>query len=177
LDETEIVLTGTVSVSSYGAADPARFREAMSRLPAAVHIVTTDGPAGIGGITASAVSSVSIEPPMMLFCISKSSSTAARVIQNRVFCINMLASQDQRLSDVFAGRTELPREERFASGSWTRLATGAPVLTTALVAFDCRLVEAKEVATHMVMIGIAEAVEVALQGEALMYAHRKYTRL
>ena len=176
--EGRVIHSHTPGLSGYaGAAEPAHFREAMSRLPAAVHIITTDGPAGLGGITASAVSSISVEPPMMLFCINKSSASVARMIENRVFCINTLASTDQELSDIFAGRTAQKLEEKFKHGSWTRLATGAPVLVSALVAFDCRLIEAKEVATHIVMIGIAEAVEIAAEGETLMYAQRKYTRL
>ncbi|MGP0060281.1 MAG: flavin reductase family protein [Beijerinckiaceae bacterium] len=176
MGEVQVILGETLDLSAYaGAADPAHFREAMSRLPAAVHVVTTDGVAGLGGITASAVSSVTVEPPMMLFCINKSSPSTIRVIQNGVFCINTLAPGDQGLSDVFAGRTGQDLEEKFAAaGDWIKLATGAPVLATALLAFDCRLIEARQVSTHFVMIGIAEAVKIAAEGEALMYAHRKY---
>lgn len=157
--------------------DPARFREAMSRVGAAVHIVTTDGPAGLAGITASAVTSITAEPPMMLFCIKRSSRCVRKVIGNGVFCINTLRRADQRLSDIFAGRTAVRREERFTSSAWTTLATGAPVLASALVAFDCRLVEAKEVTTHLMMIGVVEAVEIAPKADALMYAHREYWQL
>ncbi len=120
--------------------DAGRFREAMSRVTGAVHIVTTDGPAGLGGITATAVTSITLEPPMMLFCINKTSRSAARMMKNGVFCINTLTSVDEPLSDIFAGRTHQHLDERFAAGTWTKLATGAPVLTSALVAFDCRFV-------------------------------------
>jgi flavin reductase len=157
--------------------DPARFREAMSRVGAAVHIVTTDGAAGPAGITASAVTSITVEPPMMLFCINKDSRSAAKVIENGVFCINTLARADQRLSDIFAGRSGHKPEERFASSAWTVLSTGSPVLASALVAFDCRLVEAKPVGTHLMMIGTVEAIEIAPKAEALMYAHREYWQL
>ncbi|MGH6817252.1 MAG: flavin reductase family protein [Methylovirgula sp.] len=157
--------------------DPARFREAMSRVGAAVHIVTTDGPAGLAGVTASAVTSITVEPPMMLFCISKNSRSAAKVIGNGAFCINTLARADQRLSDIFAGRTGLKSAERFAATEWTVLSTGAPALASALVAFDCRLIEAKPVGTHLMMIGTVEAIEIAPKAEALMYAHREYWRL
>ena len=118
--------------------DAGRFREAMSRVTGAVHIVTTDGPGGLGGITATAVTSITLEPPMMLFCINKTSRSAARMKKNGVFCINTLTSVDEPLSDIFAGRTHQHLDERFAAGTWTKLATGAPVLTSALVAFDCR---------------------------------------
>jgi flavin reductase len=154
--------------------DGARFREAMSRVAAAVHIVTTGGPAGLGGITATSVASITVEPPMMLFCINKTSPSAARVIGNGVFCINTLASSHEPLADVFAGRTGHCLEERFASAEWTKLVTGAPVLRSAAAVFDCRLAEVKEVMTHFVMIGTVEAVDYGGQASNLSYAHRKY---
>jgi flavin reductase len=157
--------------------DSGRFREAMSRVAGAVHVVTTAGPAGLGGITASSVTSITLDPPMMLFCINTASPSAQRILDNRVFCINTLTAADQQLSDVFAGRTHQHLEERFTAGEWTKLATGAPVLNSALAAFDCRLVEAKEVSTHLIVMGIVEAVEIASGGEALLYAHRKYRSL
>ena len=157
--------------------DAGLFREAMSRVAGAVHIVTTAGSAGLGGITASAVSSITVEPPMMLLCINKTSPSAARMMKNGVFCINTLAAADQPLSDIFAGRTDQHLEERFASGAWTKLVTGAPVLSTALAAFDCRFVEAKEVTTHLIVMGVVEAVVHVPEGTALLYAHRKYRTL
>jgi flavin reductase len=154
--------------------DPARFRDAMSRVAAAVHIVTTDGPAGLAGITATSVASITDEPPMMLFCINKTSSSAARMIENGVFCINTLAPSHETLADIFAGRTGHYLGERFAGGEWTKLVTGAPVLRRAAAAFDCRLVEAKSVMTHFVMIGAVEAVDFGPEGGNLSYARRKY---
>jgi flavin reductase len=154
--------------------DPGRFKEAMSRIAAAVHIVTTDGPAGLGGITATSVSSITVEPPMMLFCINKTSASYARMIENGVFCINALAPSHEALSNVFAGRTEERLDQRFESGEWRKLATGAPCLAGAVAAFDCRLVETKEVATHVIMIGVVEAVDFGAEGEALAYVHRRY---
>jgi flavin reductase len=150
------------------------FREAMSRIAASVHIVTTDGPAGLAGITATAVASVTLEPPMMLFCINKASPSAARMIANGIFCINTLAAAHETLADIFAGRTGHRLSERFTQGEWTKLATGCPVLCGAAAAFDCRLVETKEVMTHLVMIGAVEAVDFGPEGGGLTYAQRKY---
>lgn len=154
--------------------DGARFREAMSHVAAAVHIVTTGGPAGLGGITATSVVSITAEPPMMLFCINKISPSAARMIENGVFCINTLSPLHEPLADIFAGRTGHHLDERFASGEWTKLVTGAPVLKRAAVVFDCRLAEVKEVMTHFIMIGSVEAVEYGRRGSGLTYAHREY---
>jgi flavin reductase len=154
--------------------DPARFRDAMSRVAAAVHIVTTDGPGGLAGITATSVASITDEPPMMLFCINKTSPSAARIIENGVFCINTLAPSHEALAEIFAGRTGHYLGERFAGGEWTKLITGAPVLRRAAAAFDCRLVEAKSVMTHIVMIGAVEAADFGPEGGNLSYARRKY---
>jgi flavin reductase len=154
--------------------DPARFRDAMSRVAAAVHIVTTNGPAGLAGITATSVASITDEPPMILFCINKTSPSAARMIENSVFCINTLAPSHEALADIFAGRTGHYLDERFAGGEWTKLVTGAPVLRGAAAAIDCRLVEAKSVMTHFVMIGAVEAVNFGPEGGSLSYARRKY---
>ncbi len=81
-------------------------------------IVTTGGHAGSAGITANAVTSVTAEPPTMLFCLNKTSRAAPLPDPERGFCINTLASAHQELSDIFAGRTEHALEERFAAASW-----------------------------------------------------------
>ncbi|HUB64851.1 MAG TPA: flavin reductase family protein [Methylocella sp.] len=156
------------------ALDGARFREAMSRVAAAVHIVTTGGRAGLAGITATSVASITVEPPMMMFCINKSSPTAARVIENGVFCINTLIPSHEALADIFAGRTGHHLDGRFTSGEWTKIVTGAPVLRNAAAVFDCRLVEVKEVMTHLIVIGAVEAVDYGEQTCNLIYAHRRY---
>jgi|SRR5579863_1497884 len=165
------------SVNASFSVAPEHFREAMSRVGAAVHIVTTDGPAGRAGVTASAVTSVSAEPPTMLFCLNKTSRAASLLLQNGVFCINTLASAHQDLSDIFAGRTQHCADERFAAADWGALTTGAPVLASALAAFDCRLIEAKEMSTHLILIGRVEAIEVAPKTEALLYMHRTYRQV
>jgi flavin reductase len=157
--------------------EPEHFREAMSRVGSAVHIVTTGGPGGAAGITANAVTSVTAEPPTMLFCLNKSSRVAPLLLANGVFCVNTLASADQELSDIFAGRTGHSFEERFAAATWRTLTTGAPVLASALAAFDCRLIESREMSTHLILIGQVEAVEIAPQSEALLYMHRSYRQI
>jgi len=134
------------AVSGQGV-DPARFRDAMSRVAAAVHIVTTNGPAGLAGITATSVASTTDEPPMMLFCINKTSPSVVRMIENGVFCINTLGPSHEALADNFAGRTDHHLGDRFTSGEWTKLVTGAPVLRSAVAAFDCGPVEAKRITT------------------------------
>src|ERR1700749_3799724 len=107
--------------------DPKLFREAMSRLGAAVHVITTAGPGGKAGATATAVCSVSDAPPTLLMCLNRRSQTNPIVLQNGVFCINTLGDADAEIADIFAGRTGLQGSDRFTKGQWTVLATASPV--------------------------------------------------
>ena len=87
------------------AVDATKFREAMSRLGAAVHVVTTAGPAGNAGFTATAVTSVSDEPATLLVCLKRRSRITPVLRANGVFCVNTLAADMQDIADLFAGRT------------------------------------------------------------------------
>src|SRR4029434_6749523 len=82
----------------------AAFREAMSRLGAAVHVVTTAGPGGKTGATATAVFSVSDPPPTLLVCLNRRSQTNPVVVENGVFCINTLGASGAEIADIFSGR-------------------------------------------------------------------------
>ncbi len=152
-----------------------QFRDAMARLGAAVNVVTTAGEAGRWGVTASAVCSVTDQPPTLLVCLNRSSAMNRIVKANGVLCVNTLAAEQQELSDVFAGRTGCTPEERFGTAGWTRLATGAPVLEAAVVAFDCRVTDMLEKGTHSVLFAEVAAI---CQGDgvegALIWFGRDY---
>ena len=157
--------------------EPALFREAMARLGAAVHVVTTAGPAGRAGFTATAVCSVSDEPATLLVCLNRRSQANAVLRENGVFCVNTLGADAEELADVFAGRTVTSREERFRAAEWMTLQTGAPVLRSAVVAFDCRIIEVKAVATHNVFFAGVQAVHLGSAGPALVYHERAYKQV
>ena len=157
--------------------DPKAFREAMSRLGAAVHVVTTAGPAGKTGFTATAMCSVSDAPPTILVCINRKSTGGPLMRENGVFCVNTLGADAEPIADMFAGRTGAQTEARFALGTWGTLATGAPVLADAVVALDCRVLEVKAVASHYVVFGAVEAVRMGALGPALVYHDRAYKRV
>ena len=150
------------------------YREAMARVGAAVHVVTTAGPAGRHGFTASAVTSVTDEPPTLLVCQNRASEAHAAFKANGVLCVNTLAAAQEGLSPVFAGLTECDMAGRFAAATWQRLATGAPVLQGALVSFDCRIVRMLEVGTHSVLFCEVEAVAAGGGHEGLIYFGRRY---
>lgn len=157
--------------------EPVLFREAMSRLGAAVHVITSAGPAGKAGTTATAVCSVSDAPPTLLVCLNRRSNTNPIVLQNGVFCVNTLGHGGAELANLFAGRTGVKGADRFACGEWTVLATGSPVLASAVVAFDCRIVEVRLVGSHNVVFGAVERVRIGPDGPALVYHDRAYKRV
>jgi flavin reductase len=157
--------------------DQAQFREAMSRLGAAVHVVTTAGPGGTGGVTATAVVSVSDQPATLLVCLNRRSQVAPLIDANRVLCVNTLRAGADTIADVFAGRTKCSMAERFDSGTWSEQSTGAPVLTDAVVAFDCRVAEIKAVGTHNVIIAGVVGVRLGSSGPALVYHERAYKQV
>lgn len=155
----------------------AEFREAMTRHAASVCIVTTDGPAGPAGFTATSVTSISDDPPTLLVCQYGDASSARAFRDNGVYCVNVLSAEQERLAADFAGRGGLTMEGRMGRGSWSTLETGAPVLEGALAAFDCRIVEIVEIATHAILIGEVAATGVRPDEEALIYTGRAFRRL
>ncbi|MBX9931065.1 MAG: flavin reductase [Methylobacterium sp.] len=148
------------------------FRDAMALMASAVHLVTTDGPGGRAGFTATAVCSVSDAPPTLLVCLNRGSSAYESFSRNDALCVNTLTAEQSAVAGAFGGKT--PMDERFASATWGSLATGAPVLEGALVAFDCRIVERTAMGSHDVLFCAVEALAEPAEGEGLVYAARRY---
>jgi flavin reductase len=151
-----------------------QFLDGMSRAAFCVNVVTTDGPAGRAGVTVSAMSSVSADgnSPTVLVCIHHQSRTAAAIVENGVFCINILRDDQSDIADRFGGR-EFGDADKFAHGRWVGGDTRAPRLADAVVAFDCRVLSAERVGTHHIFIGAVNSVTMGF-GTALIYADRAY---
>ena len=149
------------------------FRDAMSRLGAAVNIVTTDGLAGRHGLTASAVCSVTDTPPTVLVCVRRQAGAHDVLKANGALCVNILAGRHEHLSGKF-GCPGMSVEQRFADASWERLATGAPVLADAAASLDCRIVRVTEVGTHTVFFCEVQEIVTAAEPEGLIYFNRTY---
>lgn len=151
-----------------------QFRGGMRRLAAGVCLITTQQADGQrSGLTATAVCSVTAEPPTLLVCVNRRNGSYAAIQQAGVFAVNVLAMDDRPLADRFA--SPIPADEKFHQGLWQRLATGAPVLESALVAFDCRLTQAVEVGSHDILLGSIESVKVSgTDVQPLMFAQGSY---
>ncbi|MCP8939989.1 flavin reductase [Alsobacter sp. SYSU M60028] len=153
--------------------DATEFRAAMSRLGASVSLITTDGPAGRGGMTASSVCSVTDQPPTLLVCINRNASTYRAVRRNLAVCVNILAPRHVDLSRRFS-TAQLSAEQKWSGVEWKTLATGAPALADAAVSLDCRVSMVKHMGTHGVFF--CEVVDVSFSAttEGLIYFDRAY---
>lgn len=151
-----------------------RFRDAMRRTAAGVAVVTTHGPAGQGGITVSSFCSLSLEPPSVLVCIRRDSTTLARIVRNNVFAANVLAQDQSELASAFASPAT-PHERRFDMGMWAD-GPGGPVLAGAVAHFDCKLAHVHDYGSHTIVIG--EVLDAASHdARPLIYAEQAFHRL
>jgi flavin reductase len=157
------------------AVDRKAFREAMSRLGSAVNIITLADATGRHGFTASAVCSVTDDPPTMLVCINRGARVRDCVLEGAAICINTLAANQKDLSVNFAAPSTM--EERFKLGTWATLVTGAPVLEEAMIACDCRVARIVEVGTHSVVFCEVNAIHLGNAEDSLMYFARAYHAL
>lgn len=154
--------------------DRLTFRGGMSLLAAAVNVITTDGPAGRAGFTASAVCSVSDEPPTLLVCMNRASQSHRIFVQNRVLCVNVLAAGQVALSALFSNR-EVAMVERFERTPWSLLRSGAPALDGALVNFDAEVQSVHEVGTHSIFYAQVCGMRVSDPAHGgLVYFNRAY---
>jgi flavin reductase len=156
---------------------PERFRQAMSHVAGAVHVVTTSDGDTRAGFTATAVTAVSDHPPTILVCANAGGASTEVLIANGNFAVNTLAFDDESLAEIFAGRTELTGDDRFHDRPWETLATGAPILTTSLVSLDCRVISADLIGTHYVIIGQVLAAREGRERRALIYRGRVFHAL
>jgi flavin reductase (DIM6/NTAB) family NADH-FMN oxidoreductase RutF len=162
-------------VGAPGGISSTEFRNALSKLATPVSGIATDGPAGTAGLTCSAVCAVSDEPPMLLVCVHSKSAANAVIKTNGVLCVNCLQVEQKDLSQAFAGVGSIPMDKRFEMTDWGTLATGAPHCKTALVAFDCKVADMRDMGTHTIFIAqVMATAERSEAGNPLIYQRRAY---
>lgn len=156
---------------------PHAYRAAMAQFAGAVHVITTQGPAGLRGATIIAACSVSDTPATVLACLNRENTKNDIFVTNKIFALNTLAARHEPLSVAFSGLSGASVADRFALGDWDTIATGAPTLTDALAVFDCELVHATDFATHRVLYGEVKGLRVGPESSPLLYHRRTYKLL
>lgn len=155
--------------------DANQFKNALKLWASGVTVVTANSETkGLKGMTATSFSSVSLDPPQILVCLNQSTDTGEVLLSERQFAINILNSEQQEVSNQFAGGKS--QEERFASVDWQAGDNGAPLLTEALASLECKLVQQVSAGTHWIVIGEVEKV-VCRSGDPLLYYSGAYRHL
>ena len=155
------------------AIDQAEFRRVLGHFASGVTVVTTCEAGTCHGITVSSFASLSLEPPLVLFCIDQQSSCHA-VLANADGCVvNILAEDGEWLSRLFASRDP----DKFAKVRYHVGLVGAPVLDDALAVIECRLHSQLPGGDHTIFVGEVVAVDVRSKAKPLLYFRSGYGQL
>jgi len=149
------------------------FTSALSQAANGVSIVTTMHNDIDAGLTVSSMCSVCADPALLLVCVNMDNEFCQMALDSERFAVNILPSSCMELAMVFAGLVEEKTNSRFECGDWTRLTTGSPILSNALVGLDC-VVESSQVhGSHRVYFGRVVDVRTT-SGDPLIYTDRRF---
>jgi len=150
-----------------------QYKSGMRHLAGGVTLITTLHQGLRGGLTATAVCSVSVDPPQLLICVNKDASAHDSIGASGIFCVNVLNERQRDLALRFSGQHGIDGDERFVDRNWTSLRTGAPALPEALVSFDCRVGAQLDAGSHTIFVGKVMAVGLT-DGTPLIYWGGKF---
>lgn len=154
--------------------DQEKFMDALRHWASGVTVVTTRAGDKMHGMTVSAFSSVSADPPLVLVCANQSSTTHGVIHEGGVFTVNILAAHQADISNLFASSKN--EDARLQSVSWSEGETGAPLIDEAVVCLECTVTSAHEEGSHTIYVGQVEAVH-ATDAEPLVYHRGRYRAL
>lgn len=153
--------------------DPLTFRSALSRFASGVTVLTTRTDDGHDlGMTATAFSSVSLDPPLILVCVDRDASMASPLQHASHLAVHVLSSAQEDLSRRFAGKDQ----ERFAGLDVTRGIGDVPMLEGTLMRLQCRIAERHPGGDHVIIVAEVLEADVA-DGDPLLYFRGRYARL
>ena len=152
--------------------DPRALRDAFGAFMTGVTIVTAEHEGAPAGLTANSFTSVSLDPPLLLVCVSKRSVSLAAIRASGGFAVNILEESQRDLSNRFAR----PTEDRYEGVEWRRGPSGSPILNGVCGWFDCRLREEVSAGDHVILLGRVEAFD-HVGGAPLGYAKGGYFSL
>ena len=153
--------------------DTRQFRDVMGTFTTGVTIITTLEKKIPYGITANSFTSVSLSPPLVMFCLGKSSTNFDAFMNSDCFAVNILTAKQDALSAHFATF----EGDRFDGLNYSTWETGAPILENVVSAIDCRREATHDAGDHVIMVGLVVRAEVQNQSSPLLYFKGGYERL
>ena len=158
-------------------ADIDMFKQGMRTLVGGVTAITTMHEGRPYGLTATAVCSVSAQPPRLLACVNCGGETYPAIQKSRIICVNILSTDHEELAKRFAGMSDLAGADRFQGDDWTSGVTGAPILKNALAAFDCSVPAIMDTGSHGIVIADVQRIEMSARGKPLLYANGQFVTI
>ncbi|MFZ1413360.1 MAG: flavin reductase family protein [Defluviicoccus sp.] len=150
------------------------FRLALSRFASGVCVVTATDPADRAyGVTISSFCSVSLDPPLVLFCIGKKTSGLEACARGAAFTVNILSEQQMHLSEVFARK----EHDKFSDVAFTVGGNGCRILDGCLATLECSRVETYEGGDHLIVVGHVDRMAYADDGVPLLRFTGRYRRI
>lgn len=153
-------------------------RYGMRHFAVGVSIITARLGETRAGLTATAVCSVTADPPRLVVFVNKNVVANEIIVNSGALCVNVLAGEQEEVAKAFAGMLkEVHGEERFGYGQWSELVSGAPALDGTLANFDCRVVKVFDESTHHAFLCEVLATRERNDGEALIYLNGAFRRI
>lgn len=151
-------------------------RAAMRHWATGVALVTVGDREYAHGMTVNSLTSISLEPALILISLERSSRTHRMVLEQSRFAVAILRTDQKDLSDIFAGRKG-DDEDRFEGVATELTASGIPVPTGTLAVLDCAVERTIDASTHTVFIAQVEDIQISDGGPPLLYFNRDYRKL
>ena len=157
--------------------DQRRMRDLMGHFATGVTIVTARSGPLLSGMTANAIASISVDPPLMMASIARKAETHAAIVGSHAFAVNVLTADQRPLADCFAQATTAAKLTRFCGAPWNEVETGSPILEGALAYFDCRLTDRHDGGDHTIFLGEIVAAGSRDDAEPLLWYGSGYRSL
>lgn len=153
-------------------------RYGMRRFAVGVSVISTRYDGARSGLTATAVCSVTADPPRLVVFVNKNVAANDAILSSGALCVNVLAGEQEEVAKAFASMIEgVHGEARFGYGQWSELTTGAPALDGSLANFDCRVIKVFDESTHHAFLCEVLATRERSDGQALIYLNGAFRRL
>lgn len=165
------------AVAPMTAEQQVQLRAMMARFATGVAVVAARHGPLLAGMTANAIASVSIDPPLMVASISRKSETHVAIVGSHSYAVSVLADDQRALADCFAQSTTAGKLQRFCDAAWHEAETGSPILEGAIAFFDCRLVAQQPGGDHSLFVGEIVAAGFDEGAEPLIWYGSRYRRL
>jgi flavin reductase (DIM6/NTAB) family NADH-FMN oxidoreductase RutF len=154
-----------------------RLRDLLGRFATGVTVVAARHGPLLAGMTANAIASISVDPPVLMASISRKAETHRAIVGSHAFAVSVLTAEQRDLADCFARPTTASKLTRFCDAAWHEAETGSPILEGALAYFDCRLTEHHDGGDHVIFLGEIVAAGFREDAEPLLWYASEYRRL